>query len=75
MKFIRHKEGIVAAKYVDEIVVQKISKHREGVWSAGFAISLLTKEFMRIVEVYPTIEEAEKELENFYNRLEPNAAG
>ena len=59
MKFIKHTEGILS---VQEVL-------RSGRTSREFAVQLNTKGLTYFYKIYPTVEEAKKEMENLYKKL------
>lgn len=73
MKFIRHKEGIVHCDQVREITVEEILPSPQTGHLSKWAVCFHVDNHMKIVECYKTIEEAEKELELFYQKLESPA--
>jgi len=89
MKFIRHKEGIVHCDRVKGVSVEEIAPSQETGHKRKWAVCLQVDDLMKngddyrpdwspdivlkIVEYYKTIEEAEKELELFYQKLESPA--
>lgn len=73
-KFIKHKEGIVAVRFIDEITVEELPEGRTKTkikWPAGYGVCLHIGSMMKIVDVYPDEETALINLEVLCRELEP----